>query len=122
VPARLWKVILVLPKEDAEPRKNTRVIAVILPNNQTLDFNWAKYRVTARAVEELTGYRFFRMCPQTIPPEDRAKFDRLVTVLKEHLSGIKGYKVGDEADRELFIVSKTKEGQWAGLKTSVVET
>src|SRR3954469_5104407 len=38
VPARLWKVVLVLPREDAEPRKNTRVIAVLFPNDQTVGF------------------------------------------------------------------------------------
>jgi endonuclease G len=59
VPHRLWKVALVLPREGAEPRKNTRVIAVIMPNDQTVDFNWAKYRVTARQVEKLTGLHFF---------------------------------------------------------------
>jgi endonuclease G len=60
VPAKVWKVILVLPGDDAEPRKNTRVIAVIMPNDQTVDFDWAKYRVRANDVEKLTGYRFFR--------------------------------------------------------------
>jgi endonuclease G, mitochondrial len=59
VPHRVWKVVLVLPREGAEPRKNTRVIAVIMPNDQTVDYNWAKYRVTARQVEKLTGLRFF---------------------------------------------------------------
>jgi len=42
--------------------------------------------------------------------------------LQEQLSGIKGYKVGDEAEREVYIVGKTKDGRWAGLKTSAVET
>src|SRR5438132_1213706 len=37
VPAKVWKVILVLPNEDAEPRRNTRVISIIMPNNQTVD-------------------------------------------------------------------------------------
>src|SRR5262249_60693266 len=32
-----------------------------------------------------------------VPPEDKAKFDRLAAVLREQLSGIKVYKVGDEA-------------------------
>ncbi len=59
VPHRLWKVVLVLPREGAEPRKNTRVIAVIMPNDQSVDYNWAKYRVTARQVEKLTGLHFF---------------------------------------------------------------
>src|SRR5205814_2402225 len=59
VPAKLWKVILVLPHEDAEPRKNTRAIAVIMPNDQSVDFDWTKYRVSVREVERLTGYTFF---------------------------------------------------------------
>ena len=28
VPAKLWKVVLVLPREDAEPRKNTPLLAI----------------------------------------------------------------------------------------------
>jgi endonuclease G, mitochondrial len=59
VPNKLWKVVLVLPREGAEPRKNTRVIAVVMPNDQTVDYDWAKYRVTARQVEKLTGLHFF---------------------------------------------------------------
>jgi endonuclease G len=59
VPAKVWKVILVLPSADAEPRRNSRVIAVIVPNDQSVDYDWSKYRVTARQVEKLTGFRFF---------------------------------------------------------------
>ncbi len=59
VPAKLWKVILVLPRADAEPRKNTRVIAVIMPNDQSVNFDWAKYRTSTRQVEKLTGLHFF---------------------------------------------------------------
>jgi endonuclease G len=60
VPAKVWKVILVLPNPDAEPRKNTRVIAVVMPNDQSVDYDWTQYRTTAAAVEKLTGYTFFR--------------------------------------------------------------
>jgi endonuclease G len=66
VPHVLWKVILVLPHEDAETRKNTRVIAVVMPNDQSVGFDWAKYRTTARHIEKLTGYRFFREVPDDI--------------------------------------------------------
>ena len=41
VPAKVWKVVLVLPHKDAEPRRNSRVIAVIMPNDQTVDHDWA---------------------------------------------------------------------------------
>jgi histidine triad (HIT) family protein len=58
----------------------------------------------------------------TVPPEDRQKFDKLRKALQEQLSGIKVYKVGDEAERNVYIVGKAKDGKWAGLKTTVVET
>jgi hypothetical protein len=44
------------------------------------------------------------------------------TLQKEQLSGIKVYKVGDEAERNAYVVGKTADGRWAGLKTTVVET
>ena len=70
------------------------------------------------AVEEDTLDRFFR----AVPAEDRAKFDRLAKALQDQLSGIKVYRVGDEAEKEVYIVGRTKDGEWAGLKTEVVET
>jgi len=70
------------------------------------------------AVEEETLDDFFH----AVPPEDKAKFDKLAQVLREQLSGVKVYKVGDEAEKQVYIVGKTSDGQWAGLKTSVVET
>ncbi len=75
VPNKLWKVVLVLPHEGAEPRKNTRVIAVIMPNNQTVDFDWTKYRVSARTVEKLTGYTLFRALPEDIADALRDSVD-----------------------------------------------
>jgi hypothetical protein len=57
-----------------------------------------------------------------VPPEDKAGFDRLSAVIKEQLSGVTVYKIGDEAEKEVYIVGKTAQGNWAGLKTSVVET
>jgi histidine triad (HIT) family protein len=57
-----------------------------------------------------------------VPPEDRPKFDRLARVIGEQLSGVKVYKVGDEAEKEAYVVGKTGDGRWAGLKTTVVET
>jgi histidine triad (HIT) family protein len=57
-----------------------------------------------------------------VPPEDKPKFDKLAAVLREQLSGIKVFKVGDEAEKQAFVVGKTGDGKWAGLKTTVVET
>jgi endonuclease G len=77
VPAKLWKVVVVLPGEDAEPRKNTRVIAVIMPNDQSVGYDWTKYRTTARKVEKLTGYRFFRNVPEEVAEALRDHLDEV---------------------------------------------
>jgi endonuclease G len=66
VPRDLWKVVLVLPRDDAEPRSNTRVITVLVPNNQSVDYDWTKYRTTPREVEKRTGYTFFRNVPRDV--------------------------------------------------------
>jgi Nuclease A inhibitor-like protein len=70
------------------------------------------------AVEEETVDDFFH----AVSAEDRPKFDKLAKVLKEQLAGVKVYKLGDEAEKTVYVVGKTPDGQWAGVKTSVVET
>jgi hypothetical protein len=57
-----------------------------------------------------------------VPPEDKPKFEKLTAVLREPLSGIEVCKIGDEAEKQAFVVGKTADGKWAGLKTTVVET
>jgi hypothetical protein len=81
-------------------------------------FVWDENQVADKATETTTLDGFFR----AVPSEDRAKFQKLAQVLKEQRSGIKVYKLGEEAEKEGYIVGKTKDGRWAGLKTSVVET
>src|SRR5262249_28948773 len=56
------------------------------------------------------------------PPEDKEKFDKLREAINAQLSGVKVYKVGDEAEKTAYVVGKTSDGNWAGLKTTVVET
>jgi hypothetical protein len=70
------------------------------------------------AVEETTLDDLF----QTVPSEDRPKFDRLRQALESQVSGVKVFKVGAEAEKTVFIVGKTADGRLAGLKTTVVET
>ena len=57
-----------------------------------------------------------------VPSEDRAAFQKLAAALRAQLSGVKVYKVGDEAERRVYVVGKARDGRWAGLKTTVVET
>ena len=69
-------------------------------------------------IEQTTLEKFFH----TVPSDDRKKFQKLTQTLQQQLSGIKVYKVGDEAERQAYIVGKTADGRWAGLKTTIVET
>jgi endonuclease G, mitochondrial len=73
VPARTWKVVMVLNKEGGVDA-NTRLMAVVTPNDETVTEQWWKYATTVRTVEQLTGYRFFdRANPSIIEPlKDRA--------------------------------------------------
>jgi endonuclease G, mitochondrial len=75
VPARLWKVVLVLPRDDADPHKNTRVITVVMPNDQTVNFDWAKYRTSPEKVEKLTGFTFFPNVPDGVAQALRSQVD-----------------------------------------------
>ena len=60
VPAHVWKVIVILPlgTDDANRVSNaTRVIAIDLPNNQTVNAQpWGYYRTSVDAIEAATGY------------------------------------------------------------------
>jgi len=66
VPAKIWKVIMVLPSENAVPTKEMRTIAIIMPNDQSVGMDWPRYRVSVRDVEKMTGYTFFRNVPEEV--------------------------------------------------------
>lgn len=68
-------------------------------------------------VEEMDLKGFFR----AVSKADRPAFNKLAKVLEEHLDGVKVYKIG-EVEKEVYIVGKTCDGHWAGVKTRVVET
>ena len=74
IPAKTWKVVLVLDHDVDSPAEITgphdvRLIAVIMPNDQSVGLKWAHYRVPLKEVEELTGYTFFGRLPaQVIGP------------------------------------------------------
>ena len=63
VPAKTWKVILILPSgtnDVARVNTQTRTIAVIMPNNENIrQDSWQKYLATVDQVEALTGFDFF---------------------------------------------------------------
>jgi DNA/RNA endonuclease G (NUC1) len=39
---------------------------VLVPNDQSVGYDWTKYRTTAREVEKRTGYNFFRGVPREV--------------------------------------------------------
>lgn len=79
VPAVTWKVILVLDRPNsgvAGVDRNTRTIAVIVPNKQGIKSDpWQQYRVSVKEVENLTGYKFFTSVPADIREAINSKID-----------------------------------------------
>jgi len=81
VPAKCWKVILVIEHgtgtaTDIEKVGSaTRTIAIIMPNDQSIGHNWPKYRTSVKDVETLTGYTFFDRVPAAIIDPLKAKTD-----------------------------------------------
>ena len=62
VPAKVWKVIMVLPagtNDLSRVTTSTRCIAVIMNNDQGPFSGWGTYRVSVDSVEALTGLDFF---------------------------------------------------------------
>lgn len=70
VPARCWKVIVVLPigyNDASRISTTTRVIAVDMPNTQTVNSAaWGTYRVSIDALENILSYDFLNVVPATI--------------------------------------------------------
>jgi len=70
VPARLWKIIVVLPVgtgDAARVTSSTRVIAINVPNTQTSNNStWGTYRTSVDAIETATGYDFLSAVPAAV--------------------------------------------------------
>jgi DNA/RNA endonuclease G (NUC1) len=79
VPSHVWKIALVLPNGNNDISRintSTRVIAVVIPNNQECSkYQWTYYRVSVDSVENLTGYNFFTNIPTDIQDALEAKVD-----------------------------------------------
>jgi endonuclease G, mitochondrial len=69
IPTTTWKVIMVLPagtNDVSRVTTSTRLIAVSVPNNNSVVSDWRQYRVSVDSVESLTGYNFFSNVPTSI--------------------------------------------------------
>jgi endonuclease G len=79
VPARVWKVIVVLPTGSNDASRvstATRVIAVDMPNTQSINStNWGMYRVSVDFLESQLGYDFLSNVPTSIQSVIEASVD-----------------------------------------------
>jgi endonuclease G, mitochondrial len=68
VPQTFWKAILVLPNGSSDVSRvstATRVIAVAIPNNESISTSWASYRTTVDYIESITGLNLFENISNT---------------------------------------------------------
>ena len=78
IPTNFWKIVVVIPPgaNAASINKNTRVIAVDMPNISGIkDKNWREYNTTVRQIEQKTGYNFFSNLPQNVQNSLETKAD-----------------------------------------------
>lgn len=70
VPKYVWKIIVVLPvgsNDLSRISSRTRVIAVKMPNSQTVNArSWGYYRTSVDELEALTGYDFLSKVPAAV--------------------------------------------------------
>jgi endonuclease G len=82
VPARCWKIVVVLPEGKNDLKRidaSTRVIAVDVPNRQAVDNgnkNWDDYLVTVDAIEAATGYDFLTELSRNLQNSLESKVDK----------------------------------------------
>jgi len=82
VPARCWKIALVVPEGGGDAKRidaATRVIAVDIPNRQSADNgnkHWYDYLVSVDALEAATGYDFFSELPKSLQQTLESKVDK----------------------------------------------
>lgn len=81
VPARTWKVIVVLNATNSGASSvttNTRVIAVNIPNTQGVRYaNWRDYRVSVDSIETNTGYNLLSNVSTSVQDTIEARIDTL---------------------------------------------
>jgi endonuclease G len=81
VPAKCWKILVIVPEAGGSDDlrkidRHTRVIAVLMPNDDTeVGYAWAKYRVSVADIEKETHLTFFTRLPRDVAAALKAKAD-----------------------------------------------
>jgi len=80
VPSNIWKIAIVIANgnnDSARVTTNTRVIAVDVPNTNTLFSSWKNYRTSLDAIEAATGYDLISRMPVLLQAALEARIDNL---------------------------------------------
>jgi endonuclease G len=80
VPANLWKVIVVLSNGNNDLNRvnnNTRVISVVMPNNDNISNDWRLYRTSVDFIEQETGYNILSNVSNAVQTVIEARVDNL---------------------------------------------
>jgi endonuclease G len=76
VPANTWKIAVVLDSPNAPVTETTRVIAIRIPNTQSVaNTDWKQYRVSVDEIEKVTGLDLLSNVPQTIQAKIESRVD-----------------------------------------------
>ncbi len=79
VPARIWKVVVVLPtapgNDAARVSAATRVIAIDTPNDNGISPDWSRYRTSIDAIEAATGLDLLSAVPVGVQQVVEARVD-----------------------------------------------
>lgn len=80
VPSNTWKVIMIIPDGDNDVSRvttSTRVIAIDMPNSQSVVSDWTQYKTTVDDIEAMTGYDFFSEVPDNIEAVIESQVDAI---------------------------------------------
>ncbi|MFV8226565.1 DNA/RNA non-specific endonuclease [Christiangramia aquimixticola] len=80
VPSNTWKVIMIIPDGDNDVDRvttSTRVIAVDMPNSNSVTSDWTQYITSVDNIEAATGYDFFNLVPDAIEDVIEANVDSI---------------------------------------------
>ena len=78
VPSNCWKVLVVLPVGTGDASRvttSTRVIAVNMPNTNSIGTAWGAYRTSVDAIEAATGYDILSAVSTTVQSTIESKVD-----------------------------------------------
>ncbi|MEP7163309.1 MAG: DNA/RNA non-specific endonuclease [Ferruginibacter sp.] len=80
VPASIWKIAVVIPNGNNDISRvdaSIRLIAVDMPNTNSVNNNWKNYRVSVDAIEAATGYDLLSVLPAPVQAILEARVDNL---------------------------------------------